>query len=70
MTDMEFLKLSAFEGLTLLGYRLEYSWKPLDILNRRMKVIRVLGGKNMGAMNAREAADFAYSEFLRREVKP
>lgn len=70
MTDMEFLKLSAFEGLALLGYRLEYSWKPLDILNRRMKVIRVLGGKNMGAMNAREAADFAYSEFLRREVKP
>jgi len=70
MTDMEFLKLSAFEGLALLGYRLEYSWKPLDILNRRMKVIRVLGEKNMGAMNAREAADFAYSEFLRREVKP
>ncbi len=70
MTDSDFLKLSAFAGLALLGYRLEYSWKPLDILNRRMKVIRVLGGKNMGAMNAREAADFAYSEFLRREVKP
>jgi hypothetical protein len=67
MTDMEFLKLSAFDGLALLGYRLEYSWNPIDILNRRMKVVRVLGGKNMGAMNAREAADFAHAEFLRRK---
>jgi hypothetical protein len=67
MTDMEFLKLSAFAGLAFLGYRLEQSWNPADIWNRRMKVIRVSDGKNMGAMNARESADFAYAEFLRRK---
>ena len=67
MTDSDFLKLSAFAGLAFLGYRLEQSWNPIDIWNRRMKVVRVSDGKNMGAMNARESADFAYAEFLRRK---
>jgi hypothetical protein len=67
MTDTEFLKLSAFAGLALLGYRLEYSWNPIDILNRRMKVVRILDGENMGAMTARASAEFAYAEFLRRK---
>jgi hypothetical protein len=71
MTDKDFLKLSAFAGLAFLGYRLEQSWNPIDIWNRRMKVIRVSDEKNMGAMNAREATDFAYSEFLRlKEAAP
>jgi hypothetical protein len=69
MTDSDFLKLSAYAGLALLGYRLEYSWNPIDILNRRMKVVRVSDGKNMGAMNARESAKFAYAEFLRLKEK-
>jgi len=30
-----------------------------------MKVIRVSDEKNMGAMTARESAEFAYAEFLR-----
>lgn len=65
MTNKDFLKLSAAAGLAFLGYRLESSWNPADIWNRRMKVIRVSDGKNMGAMNARVAAKFAYAEFLR-----
>jgi|688.fasta_scaffold1298027_2 hypothetical protein len=67
MTNKDFLKLSAFAGLAFLGYRLEQSWNPIDIWNRRMKVVSISDGKNMGAMNAREAADFAYAEFLRRK---
>ncbi len=50
-----------------MGYRLEGSWNPADLWNRRMKIIRVSDGKNMGAMNARESAEFAYAEFLRRK---
>ena len=69
MSDTEFLKLSAFAGLALLGYRLEYSWNPIDIWNRRMKVIRVSDGKNMGTMTARASAEFAYAEFLRLKEK-
>jgi hypothetical protein len=65
MTDSDFLKLSASAGLALLGYRLEYSWNPVDILNRRMIVVRISDGKNMGAMTARASAEFAYAEFLR-----
>jgi hypothetical protein len=65
MTDSDFLKLSAFEGLAFLGYRLEQSWNPIDIWNRRMKVIRVSDEKNMGTPPARESAEFAYAEFLR-----
>jgi hypothetical protein len=65
MTDSDVLKLSALSGLAFLGYRLEQSWNPIDIWNRRMRVIRVSDEKNMGAMNARESAEFAYAEFLR-----
>ena len=65
MTDRDFLKLSAFAGLAFLGYRLEQSWNPIDIWNRRMKVVRVSDEKNMGTMTARESAEFAYAEFLR-----
>jgi hypothetical protein len=65
MTDSDFLKLSAYAGLAILGYRLEQSWNPIDIWNRRMKVVRVSDGKNMGAMTARASAEFAYAEFLR-----
>jgi hypothetical protein len=65
MTDSDFLKLSAFAGLAFLGYRLEQSWNPIDIWNRRMKVVRISDGKSISAMNAREAAGFAYAEFLR-----
>jgi hypothetical protein len=65
MTDSDFLKLSAFAALAFLGYRLEQSWNPIDIWNRRMEVVRVSDGKSMGAMNARVSAKFAYAEFLR-----
>ena len=65
MTDKDFLKLSAAAALAFLGYRLEGSWNPADIWNRRLKVVRVSDGKNMGAMNARVSAEFAYAEFLR-----
>jgi hypothetical protein len=67
MSDTDFLKLSAFAGLALLGYRLEYSWNPIELWSRRMKVVRISDGKNMGAMTARESAEFAYAEFLRRK---
>jgi hypothetical protein len=52
-------------GLAFLGYRLKQSWNPIDIWNRRMKVVRISDEKNMGAMTAREATEFAYAEFLR-----
>lgn len=67
MTDSDFLKLSAAAALAFLGYRLEGSWNPADIWNRRLKVVRVSDGKNMGAMTARESAEFAYAEFFRRK---
>jgi hypothetical protein len=65
MTNRDFLNLSAAAGLAFLGYRLESSWNPADIWNRRLKVVRVSDGKSMGAMNASESAEFAYAEFLR-----
>ena len=67
MSDTEFLKLSVFAGLALLGYRLEYSWNPIELWSRRMKVVRISDGKNMGAMTAQACAEFAYAEFLRRK---